>query len=250
MKTWIPMTVMSFAFSALGLGLAVAAVVTGEWVLLVGLVFLLVGLVMAWWVPATRREQTADRTGLPATADGTLPFDRVADLVRERLAGTPYAVDLEGSTIRIHADLADATFLGWASAHRVKVVRGVEVVATRPGVAVVRDYEQDLDLDAGPARLSGRVRVQSGRTWSYQRRIEWGVGTDGSVGRQVDVRFSSRELHEPVRAVLAASGYRTGFWATLPAESKGALVVGAIGGGGAVVALAVLGVAAILGKLD
>lgn len=248
MKTWVLLAFMALIFSLLGIGLTVAAFVTGEWPLLAGLVFLLVGLVMAWWVPAARREQSADSRDLPVAEAGTVPFERVAELIRERLDGTAYAVELQGSMIRVHADLADAEFLGWASVHRVKVVRGLEVVAARPGVAITRDFEQDFDLSLGVGRLSGSARVQSGRSWSVQRRIEWGVGKDGSVGRQVDVRFSSKEIQGPVNAVLEETGWHAGSWASLPAESKGALVVGIIGGVGAVFTLIVLGVAAIMGK--
>lgn len=249
MKTWILLAFMAVLFSGIGLALAVVGVVTGEWWLLGFLIFTVVGLVMAYWVPATRREQNADLVDAPAAAAGTVPFERVAELIRERLAGSPYSVDLEGSMIRIHADLADAEFLGLASAHKVKVVRGLEVVASRPGVAITRDFEQDLDLSVGAGRLTGRARIQSGRSWSYERRIEVGVGKDGKVGRQVDVRFSSRELQDPVNALLKETGWHSGFWTSLPAESKGALIVGIIGGAGAVVTLVVLGVLALLGKL-
>lgn len=249
MKTWILLAAMAFVFSSIGAVMMVIAVATGTWPLLAGGVFLAVGLMMAWFVPSSRREQTADRSVLPTAAAGTVPFERVAELIRERLASTPYTVELAGAMIRVHADLADATFLGWASAHHVKVVRGLEVVATRPGKAITRDFEQDLDLSAGIGRLSGSARVQSGRSWSHERRIEIGVGTDGSVGRQVDVDFSSKDIQGPVNAVLKETGWYAGFWASLPADGK----VGAITAGftviGLVVAGVVVGVLAILGKL-
>lgn len=248
MKTWILLAAMAFVFSSIGAVLMVIAVATSTWPLLAGGVFLAVGLVMAWFVPSSRREQTADRSVLPTAAAGTVPFERVAELIRERLAATPYTVELAGAMIRVHADLADAAFLGWASAHGVKVVRGLEVVATRPGKAITRDFEQDLDLSAGIGRLSGSVRVQSGRSWSYERRIEIGVGTDGSLGRQVDVDFSSKDIQGPVNAVLKETGWYAGSWSSLPAESKGAVIIAVIGAGGAVLTLVVLGIAAILGK--
>jgi hypothetical protein len=250
MKTWILLAFMAALFSAIGLVLAVAAMLTGEWWLLFLLVFAVVGLVMAWFVPATRREQNASGNALPDAAAGTVPFERVADLIRERLAGTPYTVELQGSRILVHADLADAEFLGWASAHKVTVVRGLEVVATKPGVAITRDFEQDLDLSVGVGRMTGSVRVQSGRSWSVERRVEWGMGKDGKIGRQVDVRFTSREIRGPVNAVLTETGWHSNFWTALPAEAKEALIVGAVGGVGAVVTLVVLGVAAISGRLE
>ncbi|HXH77487.1 hypothetical protein [Nocardioides sp.] len=250
MKTWIILGAMAVAFSAVGVLLAVIAIATGSWIMLTGLLFLAVGLVMAWFVPVTRREQNATATEPPADVAGIVPFERVAELIRERLAGTPYTVDLQGSRILVHADLADTEFLGWASAHKVKVVRGVEVVAKEPGVAITRDFEQDFELSLGVGRVTGSARVQSGRSRSFERRIEYGVGTDMKVGRQVDVRFSSREIKEPVGAVLTETGWKGGFWASQPAEAKVGLIMAVVAGAGGVVTVATLLVLAALGKLS
>ena len=250
MKTWILLAIMGAVFSGVGLVLAVVAFTTGEWALLAGLAFLAVGLVMSWFVPAARREQTAAGVPAPAASAAAMPFERVADLIRERLAGSPYTVELEGSRILVHADLADAEFLGWASAHKVTVVRGLEVVAKQPGLAITRDFEQDFDLSLGVGRLTGGARVESGRNWSYERRIEIGVGKDGKVGRQVDVRFSSKEIQEPVNAVLKETGWGANFWSSLPAEGKVGLILGVIGGVGAVVTVVTLVVGAVLGKFN
>jgi hypothetical protein len=247
MKTWWLLLGMSLLFLGLGLAAVVAAVVTGEWALLGGLAAVAVGLVMLWGALRSRREQRLDEVAPPAPPSGTAPIAEVADALRERFAGTPYTVELQGSQIRVHADLADARFLTWAAAHHVKVVRGVDVVTPKPGVALMRDFEQDVDLSGSTGRLSGKARVFSGRSWSYERRVEVGVGTDGSVGRQVDVTFSSSDLHGPVLDVLAAKGYGAGWFATMPAEAKGALVVGAIGGIGGIAAGLVLGLQALLG---
>jgi len=250
MKSWILMVIMGALFSVSGVILALFAVATGTWVLLGGLLFLAMGLVLLWFVPAAQREASADGTEAPVVEGPTVPFEQVAALIRERLAGTPYVVDGQGSRIRVHADLADTEFLGLASAHKVKVVRGTEVVATKPGVAITRDFEQDLDLSLGVGRLTGQARIQSGRIWSYERRIEYGVGKDGAVGRQVDVRFSSSDIQDPVNAVLKETGWHAGFWGALPADGKVGLIMGAIGGGGAVVTAIVLITLALLGKFD
>lgn len=250
MKSWILMAIMATVFSVIGIVLVLVAFLTSTWPLLSGLIFLLLGVVAATFVPAARREQGAAGVEAPAAVAGVVPFERVADLIRERLSGTPYVVTLEGALIRVHADLADAEFLGLASAHKVKVVRGLEVVAKAPGVAVTRDFEQDLEVSLGIGRLSGEARLVSGRTWTYQRRIEYGVGKDGSLGRQVDVRFSSKELQDPVNDVLKDTGWHTGFWGTLPADGKMGLVFAAVAGGGAVVAGIVLGIAALLGRFS
>lgn len=249
MKSWALMAILATVFSAIGVALVLAAVLTGHWILLVGLVVLALGLVLAAFVPAAKREQLSEFAVAPS-APGVVPFEQVAERVRERLAGTPYTVDLEGSRIIVHADLADAEFFGLASAHKVKVVRGLDIVAKAPGVAITRDFEQDLDLSVGVGQLTGQARIQSGRSWSYERRVEYGIGKDGNIGQQVDVRFLSSDLRDPVNAVLKETGWYTGFWGSLPADGKGALIIGAIGGLGALATLISLGVAAILGKFD
>lgn len=248
---WIVLAALAAIFTSLGVGLLVTAFVTGEWGMLGSSLFLVVGLVMAWFVPTARREIDAPQDDPPVTGSDTVPFERVAELIRERLANSPYVVEHEGSLIRVHADLADARFLTFAAAHRVKVVRGVEVVATKPGVALMRDFAQDLDLDAGVGRLTGSARVQSGRSWSFERRIEVGMGTDGQVGRQVDVTFSSEELRDPISAVLKQTGWAApSRWAALPPESAGAAVVAGITIVGLVVVFGWYGVAALIEKLS
>lgn len=241
------MAVLAAVFIVLGAAGVVAALLTGTWPLLTAGVFLVVGVVLAATTPATRREQTMGTTAAPDAPPGTVSFDQLAERIRTRLAGEPWTVELEGSRILVHADLADATFLTWASVHHVEVVRALEIVAVGPGRAVTRDIERDLDLSAGVGRLSGTVRVQSGRSWSYQRRIEYGVGTDGSVGRQVDVEFSSARLRGPVTDVLKETGWHQGAWVSLPAEAKGAAVVAVIGGVGGIVGGVVAAVLALRG---
>jgi hypothetical protein len=171
----------------------------------------------------------------------------VARRLEARFAGTPYVVESEGSIIRVRADLADATFLTWAAAHHATVLRGVEVVAKKPGQAITRDFSQDFDVRGGVGVLSGRARVESGRSWSYTRRMEVGVGTDGSVGRQVDVDFSSSEIQDPVHEVLEETGWYTSWFGALPAEAKGAVVMAAVGGLGAIAAVVGLLVQKLVG---
>jgi hypothetical protein len=161
----------------------------------------------------------------------------VAERIRARLAGTPYVVEAEGSTIRVRADLADATFLTWAAAHHVRDVRSMEVLAVGPGKTRIRDIVQSVELSAGRAGFTGRARTFSGRSWSYTRRIELGIGSDGSIGRQVDIDFSSSEIQKPVIEVLKETGWYTSWFAAQSAETKGAIVMAAVGGLGAVAAV-------------
>jgi hypothetical protein len=241
MKRWWILGLLAAVFVVLGAVLAVALRGDGLPGVAAGAVFLLVGLGMAWSAAQMRREESMGEVGAPEAVPGGVPWPEVAERIRARFQGTPYAVEVEGSIVRVRADLADATFLTWAAAHHVNEVRGVEVVAPRPGQAITRDFSQGFEIDAGAGRLTGSAHVESGRSWSYTRRIEYGVGTDGSVGRQVDIDFGSSEIQGPVNEVLRETGWYTTWFAALPAEAKGGLVMGAVGGiGGLVAAVAVL----------
>lgn len=50
--------------------------------------------------------------------------------------------------------------------------------------------------------------------------------------------------------MLKETGWKAGFWASLPAESKGAAIVAGVAVVGAVFTVIVLGVAAVLGKFS
>lgn len=199
---------MAVVSSGVGLALVVLAFATGDWGFLMGLIFVGVGLLAAWFVPAARREQNAHLSAAPASTEGTVPFERVGALIRERLAGTPYTVEQEGSRIRVLA--ADWESRGWAAWFAVRP--GFEIVATGPGVAIIRDYARDRGLT-------------------------------------VHIGASSNEIHEPVTAVLKETGWHSGSWVSLPAISKGATIVAAVAGVGCVVTAVAFGVAAILGKV-
>ena len=178
-----------------------------------GLIFPGVGLLMGWFVPAARREQNAHLAGGARRSEGTVPFERVGALIRERLAGTPYTVEQEGSMIRVLPISRMRSASGWAGA-QFAVRPGFEIVATGPGVAIIRDYAQDRDLTLG-------------RRGSRSNEIH-GTGHRSAQGDG---------LAHPV------------LWASLPAISKGAAIVGTIAGVACVVTAVVLGVAAMLGKL-
>jgi len=239
MKRWWILGLLAGIFTVLGAVLAVLFRADGLPGLAVGGLFLVIGLGLAWSASRMRREEMLDEIPPPEPSPGGRPWSEVAERIRARFEDMPYVVESEGSVIRVRADLADATFLSWAGAHRVTMVHGVEAAATKPGQAITRDFSQGFDLSAGGGRLTGSASTASGRSWSHTRRIELGVGTDGAIGKQVDIDFSSSAIQGPVNEVLRETGWRTTWWAALPAEAKGGLVmgiVGAVGGLGALVA--------------
>jgi hypothetical protein len=246
MKRWWILGLLATIFTGLG---AVFMVVAGRedaeafWG---GAVFVVIGLGLFWPTVEMRREEHMGEVAAPDAAPGGVRWSEVARRLEARFEGTPYVVEAEGSTIRVRADLADATFVSWATAHHVNDVRGVEVVAKRPGQAITRDFSQAVDLRGGVGVLSGSARVESGRSWSYTRRIELGVGTDGTIGKQVDIEFSSSTIQGPVNEVLKETGWYTSWLGALPAEAKGAAVMAVIGGVGGLGA----GIAALVRALS
>lgn len=245
MKQWWVLGLLATIFIVLGAVLAVALRGDGLPGVATGLVFLGVGIVMGWFAWQMRREEALAGVTAPEAASGGVPWPEVVERIRARFADTPYVVEVAGSIVRVRADLAAATFLTWAAAHHVKEVRGVEVTAVRPGQATTRDFAQGFELSAGGGRLTGRARMESGRSWSYSRRIEFGVGTDGSIGKQVDIEYDTSSIQRPVNEVLRETGWYTTWYAALPAEARGGLVVGAIGAVGGLAAVAVAVVQAL-----
>lgn len=224
---------LAAVFVVVGVVVAVAFGLASGWDDLagtaVGGVFLVIGLGLGWNAMTMRREELLFRVPPPPAPPGSREWADVADRIRARFEGTPFVVETEGSVIRVRADLADATFLTWAAARHLREVVTVEAVAVKPGQAITRDVVQGLEVTAGLGRLTGRGRVFSGRRVSRTRHVEYGVGADGTFGRQVDIDVGSAEIQGPVDEVLTATGWRPSWWAALPAEAKGGVVMGAVG---------------------
>lgn len=254
-KTWWAGAVLAAVFVLLGVGLLAGGVAAGGEarvaLLLVGAVLLLVGGGIGAAVPAVKRQQDvggdddAMRVVEPrAAGDAPRPWteEQLAGEVAHRLEGAPYVVLHAPGRIRVRADLADARFLGPMGARGVREVRTHDVVSTRPAEAAVVDQRLSVEWSAGVdgalrPRVGGSMTLESGQRFEVGFRKEYGVGTDGSVGAQVDWSFDIREMQQPVRAALEAAGWRR----TWSAEGRlGLAVAVAAVGGTAVGGLAVL----------
>jgi len=155
-----------------------------------------------------------------APSDARWTFDQVQAALEQRFASTPYAVTRKGDRISVQADLADKTYLTWAWAHHVNEIRGVEIAAKKHHKATTRDYSRSVAVSVGSAVVTGEIQYSSGRQWSLEKNIEWGVGLDGSVGRQVDYTFSSSEIQKPVNEILKQSGWYAGPLGNLPTDAR------------------------------
>lgn len=152
------------------------------------------------------------------------PFAWLAPALADAFEGTPYVVRSNGSSILVHADLADDRWQHVATAHHLQHTFVARLVPERPGVVRRTDESRRVEGSLGPTRLGAQVAVASGRQWGYTRRVEYGLGPDG-FKKRVDYEFSTAEINEPLQEIMERAGWR----ATLDAESKGALVMGGMG---------------------
>lgn len=260
-KTWWIGAILAVVFVLVGgIGLAVSLGLSGEdraALLVAGALFLLIGLGIGIVVPGIKRQQDiggdddAMREVEPRPAgDAPQPWteEQLAGDIAARFAEAPYVVLHVPGRIRVRADLADARFLGPMGARGVQEVRTHDVVSTTQGEAAVVDRTLSVSWSAGVdgelrPRVKGMAKAFSGQAFEVSFRKEYGVGTDGSVGEQVDWTFDYRELQQPVREALEAAGWRR----TWSAEGRLGLVMALVGVGAAVATGVALAVRALLG---
>lgn len=153
------------------------------------------------------------------------PVDWLAPALAGAFEGTPYVVTSNGRSILIHANLADARWQHVATLHSLQHAYLTRFTPTgKPGVIKRNDESRKVETRAGINGLGAQIAVQSGRQWGYTRRAEYGLGIDG-FKKRTDYEFSTSEINEPVKEILTRAGWRT----TLDAESKGALIMAAMG---------------------
>lgn len=179
------------------------------------------------------RVVTAPSDPLPPATDRKNPWPAawLAPAFADAFAGTPYVVRSNGHSVLVHADLVDARWQHAASVHHLEHTFVARFTPTdTPGVLKRTDESRRVEGHAGAQHIGAQVAVQSGRQVSYTRRVEYGLGIDG-FKKRVDYEFSTSEINQPVKEILARAGWRT----TLDAETKGALVIGALGASAAII---------------
>ncbi len=174
----------------------------------------------------------------PATLPVPWPWEQVVAQLAEAAQDAPFAVTpLAGGAVDVTYDVADARWFTLLQAHGLTSTLVCRLSERKPGRYARRDTLFDVEWSAGAGSLRGQGAVQSGWVWQRRRRIDYGIGTDGSVGRQVDVTFRSSDVPQWIGSVLEGSGWR----AALDTEARIALGFAAFGGvvalGAGVVAL-------------
>lgn len=221
----------------------------------VGLLVLAVGILVGLAVWGRRRrakalpaapEAAAFAVPAPApVADPRLlpvpwPWEQVVAQLARAADDAPFAVTpLQDGGVDVTYDVANARWYTLFQAHRLSSTFVCRLHPRKPGRYARNDILYDVEWAAGVGRLRGSGQVQSGRVWSRRRRVDYGIGTDGSVGRQVDVDFSSSDVPRWIDGVLAGSGWRS----ALDANARGGLVAAVVGGAVAVVGVVVAVVA-------
>ncbi len=171
------------------------------------------------------------------------------DAVRALAAGSPYAVEPTEKGFDVHVDVADAQWyaLFQKQGLRSTVVHHVAVDEEKRSFTVTDDSRTvswQAGLDGSRPVLRGSAQRMVGRTIELGARKEWAWDEKLHYGKVLDYTLDTEESRSLIRTAAGGLGYRE----RLPGVVKGAIVMAVIGGGGAVVTLVVLGVAALMGK--
>ncbi|PJI94648.1 DUF3592 domain-containing protein [Luteimicrobium subarcticum] len=188
-------------------------------------------------LPAPAPAPTATPTAAavdPALLPVPWPWEQVVAHLARAGADAPFAVTpLPDGGVDVTYDVADARWFTLLRAHGLTETLVCRLEPKHPGRYARRDTLHEVEWGAGVGALSASGRVVQGRVWSAQRRVDIGVGSDGTVGRQVDVTFSSRDVPRWVDSVLAGSGWSS----ALDANATGGLIAAGIGLGVAFLAV-------------
>lgn len=175
--------------------------------------------------------------GAAADLGRSWTFDEVVGDLARRTTGSPYTVDRAGEAVTVRVDLADARW--WALLQRQGLAKSYSTTLSPVGPAKVArsDLHSEIEWAVGPdgrlvPRLTGRASSVGGRVWAVGAETTWALGPDG-VGKVVDYRLDSGELHQLVKATLDRAGWSTAF----DTQSKIGLWVAGVGVVSAVAAL-------------
>ncbi|QAY60686.1 DUF3592 domain-containing protein [Microbacterium protaetiae] len=162
------------------------------------------------------------------------PWEQVVAHLAHAAEDQPFSVAprADGSVEVTHA-VADARWFTLLRAHDLTSTFVCRLHPRSPGRYARTDTLYDVEWAAGVGGLRATGRVQAGRVWSFQRRVDYGFGADGAFGRQVDVTFSSSDVPRWIDAALSSSGWKS----ALDAQSRWGLVGVGIGGVAVVVAV-------------
>ena len=164
--------------------------------------------------------------------------------MRRATEGPPYRVTKTDTGLDVGLDIVDEQWFGSYSAAGLRKAYVHHVAVPDDGTYSVTDDALTVEWEAGVPTLSGSVERSRGRVWELSAEKVWAFDSKGDFGRVVDYRFDSEEGRRLVTGVAKQLGLKQ----KRGGEEKIGLVVALVGGVGAVLALVVLGVLALLGR--
>jgi hypothetical protein len=173
------------------------------------------------------------------------------DAVRSLAHDSPYAVDRTDDGFVVHVDVADAKWLTLLQKQGLRTtVRHIVRVRPERRTFTITDDVRGLDWQAGvsggrpvlgasASRTYGRtIALGRGKVWAWDEKLRY--------GKVLDYTLDTEESRALIRTAAKELGYRE----RMPPVVRFALAMAVLGGGGAVVTLVVLAVAALMGKFS
>lgn len=168
--------------------------------------------------------------------------DEFAAAVKKRAKGSPYVVKETKSGFDVTLDIVDAKWFDLYHLNGLQRVFTHHVAVLPDGTYSITDDARDLEWQAGAASLSGSVQRSRGRKWERSTEKIWALGTDLNYGKVVDYTFNSEEG----RSLITGVADQLGLKQKRGTEERIGLFFALLGAGGAVLALVVLGLMALL----
>jgi hypothetical protein len=163
--------------------------------------------------------------------------------MQEVTEGTPYVVTETDVGFDVTLDVVDAQWFGLYNLAGLQKVYLHHVAVPEPGVYSVTDDSRTVEWVAGAPTLGSAERVY-GRVKEFGAQKVWAFDARGDFGVQADYRFNSEEG----RDLLTGVADQLGLEQRRGGAEKTGLVFAIIGGVGALVAVVVVLVMALLGK--
>jgi hypothetical protein len=159
-----------------------------------------------------------------------------------RATGSPYVITETDKGFRLELNIVDAKYYTLMYKNGLKksfiidaTVHEQKKTVTTTDTLYALDWQAGADISQLAPRLGARINVQKGEVFQFEMHKEFGVSEEGKVGKVVDYTYSTSEVKKWLDTQLDDMKWRRAMGGT----AKGAIVVAAIAGIGAIVAVIV-----------
>jgi hypothetical protein len=157
-----------------------------------------------------------------------------------RTNGTPYIITETDDGFRLTLNLVDAKYYTLMYKNGLKKTFTIDAKVDEPKRSVTTtdtlyelDWQAGADVNTFTPRIGAKLDVQKGEVFQFEMRKQYGVSEQGKVGKVVDLKYSTVEIKKWLDTQLADMKWKR----EMGGIAKGALVVAAIAGVGAVAAV-------------